>query len=282
VATLAETEGDVRAELVRRAVALGPALRQRAPETEQLRQLPPETVRDLVSSQVIRVGNPDRYGGHGVDYDTMFEVGWELGRACASTAWVYSVWTVHNWIVGHFPEPAQEEFFADGPDTICSSGFFPGGAHATPVDGGLRVSGHWGFSSGCDHASWEMLGIPGAERTLILVPRAHYEIVDNWFVSGMCGTGSKEIVIEDAFVPAHRVLDSARIGPQNSLGWRLHQRLSYRVPFRCIMGWDLSAPLIGMAQGTVDELTARLTGRAGGVARSPSPCSCGSPRRRPR
>ena len=97
-----------REELRRRTSALLPLLRERAVRTEQLRQMPPETVQDLVSSGLIRIGNPPRYGGLDVEYDAAFDVSWELGRACGSTAWCYSLWTVHNWWVGHFPAPAQE------------------------------------------------------------------------------------------------------------------------------------------------------------------------------
>ena len=101
-----------RAELLCQAAALLPVLKERAARTEQLRQIPPETVQDLVSSGLIRLGNPQRYGGLGIEYDAAFDVAWELGRACGSTAWCYALWTVHNWWVGHFPEQAQEEFFA--------------------------------------------------------------------------------------------------------------------------------------------------------------------------
>src|SRR5499433_3727971 len=147
---------EMRDELLRRASRLVPVLKERAALTEQLRQIPPETVKDLVASGLIRIGNPQRYGGHGVDIDVAFEVAGELGRACGSTGWCYSLWTVHNWWLGHFPEPAQEEFFSTGADTLFSSGLNPGGGTAESVAGGFRVSGRWSFSSGCDAASWAM------------------------------------------------------------------------------------------------------------------------------
>src|SRR5688500_13091401 len=102
--TSTDTAAVSRDELLRRASALVPVLQERAPHTEQLRQVPPETVRDLVASGLIRVGNPDRYGGYGLDLDMAHEVGWELSRGCGSTGWCYSLWTVHNWWLGHFPE----------------------------------------------------------------------------------------------------------------------------------------------------------------------------------
>jgi alkylation response protein AidB-like acyl-CoA dehydrogenase len=253
-----------REELRRRTSELVPILKERAARTEQLRQIPPETVQDLVASGLIRLGNPPRYGGLDVEYDAAFDVSWELGRACGSTAWCYSLWTVHNWWVGHFPEQGQEEFFASGPDTLASSVLNPGRGKAEPVPGGFRISGHWSFSSGCDAASWAMVGVLSANGLLwALLPRPDYDILDTWFTSGMCGTGSKDIVIRDAFVPAHRTIDPGRAGDGEWTGWELHKRLSYRLPLRCMTGWDLLAPLIGIAQGAVDEFTARLRGTSG-------------------
>ncbi len=255
-----------RDELLRRAAELVPVLKERAGRTEELRQIPPESVKDLVTSGLIRIGNPERYGGQGVDLDMAHEVGWELGRGCGSTAWCYSLWAVHNWWLGHFPEKAQDEFFATGPDTLFSSGLNPAGGKAEPVGGGFRVSGRWGFSSGCDAATWAMVATSGAgpgSLTWFLLPRADYEILDTWFASGMRGSGSKDLVVKDAFVPHHRALDPNRAGDSDRTGWELHQRLSYRVPLRCLTGWDLVAPVVGMAQGAVDEFTSRLRGTSG-------------------
>jgi 3-hydroxy-9,10-secoandrosta-1,3,5(10)-triene-9,17-dione monooxygenase len=258
--------GMTREELVRLAAGLVPALKERAARAEELRQIPPETVRDLMASGLIRIGNPPRYGGHDVDLDVAYDVGWELGRGCASTAWCYSLWAVHNWWIGHFPERAQDEFFATGPDTIFSSGLNPAGARATATDGGFRISGRWGFSSGCDAASWAMVAIPGPQPPgliWLLLPRGDYEIADTWFASGMRGTGSKDLLVEDAFVPGHRALNPDSAGESDRTGWRLHGRLSYRVPLRCLIGWDLVSPLVGVAQGAVEEFAARLRGTSG-------------------
>ena len=256
----------MRAELLDRAARLLPVLRERAARAEQLRQVPPETVADLVASGLIRVGNPERYGGHGLDIDTGHAIAWELGRACGSTAWCCSLWIVHNWWLGHFPERAQAEFFAGGPDTLASTCLNPTGGKTLPATGGLRVSGRWSFSSGCDASSWAMVAVPGAApgtMLWLLIPRSDYEIVDTWFASGMRGTGSKDIVVSDVFVPGHRRLDPERAGDVDRTGWELHRRPSYRVPLRFLTGWDLAAPLVGIAQGAVDEFTARLRGTSG-------------------
>jgi 3-hydroxy-9,10-secoandrosta-1,3,5(10)-triene-9,17-dione monooxygenase len=259
----------IRAEALGRAAALVPVLKERASRTEQLRQIPAETVRDLTVSGLIRVGNPECYSGLGLDLDVIHEIGWELGRGCGSTAWCYSLWATHNWWLGHFSERVQEEFFAGGPDTIFSSGLNPLGGTAEPVDGGFRVSGRWSFSSGCDAASWVMVacGKSREQMSWLMLPRADYEIVDTWFSSGLCGSGSKDIVITDVFVPAHRATDPARAGDGDWTGWELHKRVSYRAPLRVLAGWDLAAPVIGIAQGAVDEFTAQLH-RSSGPGRS--------------
>jgi 3-hydroxy-9,10-secoandrosta-1,3,5(10)-triene-9,17-dione monooxygenase len=250
-----------RDDAVRTAAALVPVLRERAARTEQLRQIPPETVKDLTASGLIRIGNPRRYGGNGLEIDAAYDVAWELGRGCGATAWCYSLWTVHNWWIGHFPERAQDDLFATGPDTVFSSGLNPARGKASPSGDGYRVSGRWSFSSGCDEASWVMVATPGREAGSLLwhlLPRRDVEIVDTWFASGMRGSGSKDVVVHDAFVPAHRVIDPNRAGDSEWTGWELHRRLSYRVPLRTMTGWDLVAPVVGIAQGAVDEFIARV------------------------
>jgi 3-hydroxy-9,10-secoandrosta-1,3,5(10)-triene-9,17-dione monooxygenase len=104
----------------------------------------------------------------------------------------------------------------------------------------------------------------------VLVPRADYTIVDTWFVSGMCGTGSKDIVVDDAFVPAHRTLDASRAGAEDRTAWELHGQPTYRVPLSAIAGWDLAAPVIGIAQAAIDEFSARFRGASGGRAADPA------------
>jgi 3-hydroxy-9,10-secoandrosta-1,3,5(10)-triene-9,17-dione monooxygenase len=260
---------ETRTQALARAAALVPTLKDRAARTEQLRQIPGETVRDLTDAGLIRIGNPERYGGVGLDLDAIHEIGWELGRGCGSTAWCYSLWATHNWWLGHFPERVQEEFFATGPDTFFSSGLNPLSGTAAPVDGGFRVSGRWGFSSGCDAATWVLVACGQSREHVrwLMLPRADYEILDTWFSSGLCGSGSKDIVVADAFVPAHRALDPARAGDGDWTGWELHKRLGYRAPLQVLAGWDLASPIIGMAQGAVEEWAAQIR-RSSGPGRS--------------
>jgi 3-hydroxy-9,10-secoandrosta-1,3,5(10)-triene-9,17-dione monooxygenase len=251
-----------RDQLIGRAVDLLPVLKQRAPGAEKLRQIPAETVRDLKAAGLFQIATPRRFGGNGHEIDLMFDVAMELGRACGSSAWCYAVWSIHNWMLGHWPEQAQAEYFADGPDTLSSSSFSPKGK-LDPVDGGYRLSGRWDFSSGSDAATWAILGAIGPHGPVFtIVPRADYEIIDTWFVSGLRGTGSKDIEAKGAFVPAHRVVPF--MGPVSALhGWELHQRASYKLPTMALLPFTLTAPVVGIAQGAVDEFTRLMRGKSG-------------------
>ena len=251
-------------ELLNRASGLLPVLKERAAHTEELRQLPDETVQDMLSSELLRICVPQRFGGLDVDYGLMLEIGVQLGAACASTSWCYCIWSAHSWLVGHWPLEAQEEVFGDGPDVLCSSSLNPGRSSLKKTDGGFRLSGRWEFSSGCDAAAWVMVGAAGSDGQIwLLVPRSDYEIVDTWFVSGLKGTGSKDIVIKDAFVSKHRIVNRDRAGYQDLTGWAIHQSSRYRMPLAVLLGWDLVAPMLGIAVGMIEEFTRLLTGTSG-------------------
>ena len=259
-------------ELLGRASELIPVLKERAARTEELRRVPDETVKDLLSSGLYRVGVPKRVGGLDLDYGLVLDVAAELGRGCAATSWCYCLWAAHAWLIGYWPLQAQEEVFGTNPDALCSSSLNVGKSKCIPVEGGYRLSGRWEFSSGCDSASWLMLGVSGiGERNWALVPHGDYEIVDTWFVSGLRGTGSKDIVVDDAFVPFHRVLDVTTAGDSDWSAWELHGQARYRVPVPVLLGWDLVAPMLGITKGMIDEFVDRLAGTSGPGRTADSP-----------
>ena len=268
----ADAESLTAADLLPRAADFVPVLKERAARTEELRRVPEDTVNDLLSSGLYLVGVPKRFGGIDLDYGLVLDVAAELGRGCAATAWCYCLWAAHAWLVGYWPLEAQEEVFGQSADALCSSSLNVGKSNTTPVEGGYRLSGRWEFSSGCDSASWVILGVPGiGERDWVLVPRDDFEIIDNWFVSGLRGSGSKDILVNDAFVPHHRVLDVTTAGDGDWTGWELHGQARYRAPIPVLLGWDLVAPMLGIAQGMMDEFVARLAGTSGPGRTADSP-----------
>ena len=240
-------------ELIKRAKELVPVLRERAEMTDELRRVPDETVADLRAAELLKVVQPVRYGGFGLEFGVLFEIGVQFGRASGSAAWCYSQWATHNWMLGSYPQRAQEEFWADTTDIIASTSFDPTGATVTAVDGGYRLSGRWGFSSGCDAATWEMLGAIAPEGYLLLaIPLSDYLVEDTWFVSGLKGSGSKHIRVEDAFVPTHRAMAVHDLGEGHSAGREIHDSPLYRFPAFLIFPFVLGAPMVGMAQGALD------------------------------
>ena len=268
-----------REAFVRQAAELVPVLRERAPQAEALRCVPQETIDDLGRADLLRVPVPERFGGCGLDVDLIPSVAAELGRGCGSTAWCYGIWTAGNWAVGMYPMQAQEEYWATGANTLCANSLNPAGATSvTAVAGGYRLSGQWDFASGCDAATWVLvMGAGPAGVLMFLVPRSDFAIHDTWFVSGLRGTGSKDIVIHDAFVPAHRVLPATDMQEARTPGRVIHDTANYRIPSFSASGYALAAPLVGMAQGAVETFQASMQHQASG----PPGWADGSAHRRP-
>jgi 3-hydroxy-9,10-secoandrosta-1,3,5(10)-triene-9,17-dione monooxygenase len=238
---------------LQRATELVPMLRERALETEHLRQLPQATIDALHATELLRAAQPSRYGGLGLDFDVVLDAAAELGRGCGSAAWCYSIWASHNWLVGMFPEPAQEEYWAESPDTLSSTSFNPSRGKVAAAPGGYQVSGQWDFSSGCDAATWVLLiGNGPAGSLMLMLPMSEYEIEDTWFVSGLRGTGSKDIVVENVFVPEYRTVSFQDLLEACYPGRKIHHTPNYRIPVASILGFVLAAPILGMAQGALE------------------------------
>lgn len=244
--------------LIQRARALGPVLRERAARADQERMVPAETIKDFQEAGFFRILQPARWGGLELDPQVFFQVQWTIAEACPSSAWVLGVVGVHAWQVAVFPLEAQEEVWGADRSTLVSSSYAPTGK-IERVEGGYRVSGRWSFSSGCDHCNWVFLGgfVPtGAgerpDMRTFLLPRRDYRIEDNWHTMGLRGTGSKDIVVDGAFVPEHRthkLIDGFR---RESPGNAHNPAPLYRLPFGLVFVRSVSTTAIGIAQGALD------------------------------
>jgi len=195
--------------LLDRARALVPLLAERAPAATAARRLPDETILDFHATGILRVLQPRRFGGMQGRFSLFSRIVEELTYGCASSAWVYAVLGEHQWIIASYPEEAQLDVWGDDPEAVASSSLAPRAA-AARVRGGWRLSGRYPFSSGCDFAQWAIIGAflgeAGDPRRVayLLVPLTEIEIVDDWQVLGLLGTGSKSLVLHDVFVPEHR------------------------------------------------------------------------------
>ena len=152
------------AELIAKARALAPLLRERASEAERLRRLPDATQAAFREAGFYRILQPARYGGLEARYGLQTMLGAEAARGCASSGWALSITAAHSWIFGMFPREAQDEFWNPDPQRTLASSFLAVQPSVTPQSGGIRLSGRWRFSSNVDHCDGIILLVmlPGA------------------------------------------------------------------------------------------------------------------------
>jgi 3-hydroxy-9,10-secoandrosta-1,3,5(10)-triene-9,17-dione monooxygenase len=244
-----------------------PRLAERTAQAEHDRRVPDESMAELSAAGVFRMLQPSRWGGFETDPVEFYEVVRTLAAVCGSTGWVASVLGVHPWQLALFPDRAQVDVWGTDPGTLVSSSYAPTG-RLTPVEGGYEVTGRWSFSSGCDHCSWVLLGalVMGPEGRptdflTILVPRSDYVVEDVWDVVGLRGTGSNDVVIDKAFVPAYRTLSFNDVASLRCPGQAENTAPLYRLPFGTIFSYTITTPIIGIATGAYESHIARMRDR---------------------
>jgi alkylation response protein AidB-like acyl-CoA dehydrogenase len=246
-------------ELVARATAIGARLRERAEATEAGRQVPSDSMAQLRDAGLFRIMQPAVYGGYEYGFDALVHSVAPIAAGCGSSGWVFSLGIAHQWLIAAYPKQAQDEYWSE-PDPIAFGSYPPVGK-AIAVDGGYRLSGVWGFTSGCDHAQWLVLGgmVPPVTEGLppkpafFLVPHGDVRLDDNWFTMGLAGTGSKNTVASDIFVPAHRVVLVADLLAGTTPGAKVHDNPLYRQSMLSALPFALVAPLLGMADGALAD-----------------------------
>jgi 3-hydroxy-9,10-secoandrosta-1,3,5(10)-triene-9,17-dione monooxygenase len=248
-------------EMVRRASAMVPLLRQRQAECEALGRIPEATNDEFVANGFYRILQPRRFGGYEYDMPTFARVMMEVSRGCASSGWVLALTGGHAIMLSaFFSEEAQIDVY--GPNgEFRGPSRTPPRVMARPVDGGYRLSGEWDYVSGCDIATHVIGGISvveeakDAEPRVAIVDRADFSIVDNWDTIGMRGTGSRKVLIHDAFVPGYRTIPPMRdaFGSRNAPGRRVHQNPMY-VAGRLVsvLFEEMAAVAVGVARGALD------------------------------
>lgn len=252
----------VDAELVRRAAALVPLIREQAEQTSQARRVVPEVMKALEDAELFKLFVPKRYGGHAANMTTAVQALAEVGRGDGSTAWAVSLLNVCTWFASTFSQEAQDDVFGADPEAkVC--GIFTPGSKAQRVDGGYLLSGRWPYSSGSFAADWGTLGIaldvPSGEdpRALALVPSTAWTIEPTWFVAGMKGSGSDTIVVEDHFVPDHRIQRFPEMCEARYLTPHTDEQNSHMalIPVAALI---LVAPQLGLARHALERTRERL------------------------
>jgi 3-hydroxy-9,10-secoandrosta-1,3,5(10)-triene-9,17-dione monooxygenase len=259
------------ADLVARARAIVPTLSERAAATEANRSMLPETLKDLTAAGLFKIMQARRYGGYEMGLPAMAEVTAEIARGSASDAWVVGLCGNQNRFVGCYPREAQEEVFERSGDHLITCLVTGPTTTAERVAGGFRLTGKWPYVSGVDQCNWLLLSAfdggadaGGASASLtFLVPREDVaEVIDDWHVMGLRGTGSKTVVLEDVFVPEYRAMNVWNYDAHPPPGAAVNPGAMFQgVPRIMIFTTMLTAPALGIAQSAVEAYRERLETR---------------------
>jgi 3-hydroxy-9,10-secoandrosta-1,3,5(10)-triene-9,17-dione monooxygenase len=259
----AEPDADDRtyATMVARARALVPRLRDRASKTEELRRLPPETERELHETGLFRIVQPKRVGGSELDYVALVDCAEAIGQADASAAWNFANLASHQWMLAMFDKRAQDAVWGKDPNALIASSFiFPAG-RARKADGGYVLRGSWPFSSGVDSCEWNMLAsvvssddeADGIEYRIFLLNKSDYRIKDTWNATGLRGTGSNDVEVEDAFVPEPMTVAVSELAGGPTPGSAVNPNPLYTLPVFSLFPYVLSGVALGNAQACLDD-----------------------------
>ena len=259
-----------RNEALARSRRLVPVLRERAPRAETLRRMPDETVADLIDARLLRLCQPARFGGSQLGWDVLCESSIQLGQGDGSQAWVANIYGEHAMFVALFEDEAQHEVWDQDANALICASIIPPRNRVEAAGGGFRLRGRWSFASGAHHSAWVILGdlVAGdvPDHRLFLMPRADYRIDDDWHTVGMLGTGSASVVVDDAFVPAHRVVKMSDITAGTAPGARVNTAPLYRMPLMGFAQLALAAVPIGIAIGMIEDFRRLIADRSGGAA----------------
>lgn len=247
--------------------AVLPQIAANADKTEQLRKVPDENIALLKSTGLHKAFLPKVYGGYEISLPEFSDCITALASACGSTAWAFSLLCTHNHQLAMFPKQLQDEIWGDNPDAVASSSIAPFSTIAE-VEGGIRISGEMGWSSGVDHADWAIVGCnrfnEAGEKvySFAVLPRSDYEIVDNWYAMAMKGSGSKIISIKDVFVPEYRIQAAKNMMEGKSDGFGLYPDSQvFYAPYRPYFASGFAAIGLGVAERMLEAFKEKTKNR---------------------
>ncbi|MFZ1923474.1 MAG: acyl-CoA dehydrogenase family protein [Xanthobacteraceae bacterium] len=247
-------------ELVARARALAPRLRERAVRTERDRNIPQQSVDEFINAGLIHTLQPKRWGGYEHDHGVAFDVAVELGKStCGSSAWCLNYLADHACMLALFPEEAQHDVWSRNKAACIATSAAPTGKVA-PAPGGYRLDGRWSWCSGLRHSQWIMIGglvqrdgEDHPDMRLYLVPVSQLKQDDTWYCAGLRGSGSNTAVLDNVFVPEHRSVSFSALREGSSPGSKVNANPIYRAPFIALHSYALLGPVLGLARGAYAE-----------------------------
>ncbi|GAC70350.1 hydroxylase [Gordonia soli] len=251
-------------EVVKRIEELAPELAALAETNEQLGKLSDETAALLRQTGVIRLLQPTDFGGYAATPRDFAEAVMAVAAADPAAGWVAGVVGVHPWELAQLDRRLQQEVWGEDPDTWVASPYMPNGV-AEPIENDSFVlSGRWPFSSGSDHCQWDFLGalkgdgsgtgapVMPPEVLHVVLPRSDYTLVDDsWDVVGLSGTGSKDVIVDQAIVPAYRTVTQADISDGTASARSERSEAVYKLSFGVMFPLGITAAVIGICEGAL-------------------------------
>src|SRR6266581_7917995 len=247
-------------DYLERARALAPILTAAADEIEARRELPERVVEALIERGFFRMLLPRSLGGAELHPLTYVQVLEEIAKADPSTAWCLGQNSGCSMTAPYLDPAVAREIFGPPRGILAWGPELPGAGRGVAVDGGIRVTGRWGFATGSRHATWLGAHVPvfepdGTQRMnqngrphvrTVLFPKTSAEIIDNWQVIGLRGTGSDSYKLDDLFVPQKYTASRDNEAERREPG------LLYRFTSGMIYASGFSNVSLGIARGALD------------------------------
>ncbi|ACM28724.1 flavin-dependent monooxygenase [Rhizobium rhizogenes] len=246
-------------------------IRNNARDTEKAGRVPTRNIELLREAGYFDIVKPARFGGRQGSFTELVDANIEVSAACASTGWVAGLLSAHQWLVAMFDERVQQEVWESNPNALICGSYAPV-RMAERVDGGFHLSGDWAFASGCENADWALCAavIPARNEgdrsgpAFLLVPSGDYTIAETWDVVGLAGTGSKSLILKDAFVPEHRILSFSDATSGKTPGGSGYKGVGlFNIPLLMGIPFCLGSTAIGAAKGALtsylDQMGNRVT-----------------------
>ncbi|WP_226037525.1 acyl-CoA dehydrogenase family protein [Aquibacillus saliphilus] len=256
---------------VEKASSMIPKLRERGAETEEIRRVPEETMKELKEAGLFKMLRPKRYGGFEANIRTYADAVVEISRGDASTGWIVALCGIRELMVAEsFSEKTHEEIFGENPDDVLFAGVYePRKCIANKVEGGYMIEeGFWMFCSGSLHATWGYFGMPImdengelVDQVLMTLPFEEMEIMDDWYTMGLKGSGSNSVKMHNVFIPDHRAVSFSEALNGNFQSKHFREIPLYNTALFPALILSLGLPALGAVKAALDMYLEKLPNR---------------------
>jgi 3-hydroxy-9,10-secoandrosta-1,3,5(10)-triene-9,17-dione monooxygenase len=246
-----------------------PQLQARALEAEENRKVPRESMDLLMQHGLLQTLQPRSCGGQELSMRAHVDVMSAVAEGCAATAWVLGVMQAHSWMFGHLPEQAQKDVFGDTANQPVSAVIGPRGRAVRKADGSYSLNGFWPFASGNAHAQWLLLGAEIFDEDGVklddgdlLVEKKNLDVLDDWFVAGLQGSGSSSVKAKDIAIPAHRFVSISALLENQTTPYNDPQAPTlFKSQAGPVLGLCIASGAVGTARRALKEFTKVVQGK---------------------